>query len=147
MTPEVKFMIEHFMQYHNEGKSVKEIAELCGIAPRTIYSYLGMIAKQNHVSRESLLQIPHKQHKKPITPQSHKQPQSRKKVGIREEVNFYSEQEESLFIQQEESPVIQQEDSKTVDTASLMNEYEVVLSRVNALLKVAEETTQKYGRN
>ena len=51
-----------FMKLHKEGKNIPRIAEETHISCRTIYSNLGEIAKKNGVSRESLLEIPHKQH-------------------------------------------------------------------------------------
>lgn len=58
----VKQMKLNFMKLHNEGYSIKEIAEKFHITPRTIYSELSAIAEENGIPREELLSTPHKQH-------------------------------------------------------------------------------------
>ena len=58
----VNQLIEHFMEDHNQGLSVSEIADKHKVSTRTVYGHLDEIAKQNNVTRESLLQVPHKEH-------------------------------------------------------------------------------------
>ena len=57
-----KLVRENFMRLHNEGFTILEIANKYGISRFVIYKYLDEIAEKNGVSRESLLQIPHKPH-------------------------------------------------------------------------------------
>lgn len=56
----VRRMKENFMSLHGEGKSIKEIAQTFNLSDTTVYHYLGEIASQNGISRESLLQQVHK---------------------------------------------------------------------------------------
>lgn len=58
----VRLMKENFMELHNDGKTIQEIADHFHLTTATIYNYLQEIADANGVSRESLLQIVHKQH-------------------------------------------------------------------------------------
>lgn len=58
----VKYLIDNFIKFHNEGMSIPEIAEKSAVTTRTIYSYLQEIADQNGVTRESLLEKVHKPH-------------------------------------------------------------------------------------
>ncbi|MBE6345527.1 MAG: hypothetical protein E7063_07590 [Spirochaetaceae bacterium] len=55
-------MKKGFMQLHEDGKSISEIAEVYHLHPRTVYSYLQEIADSNNVTRESLLPVVHKPH-------------------------------------------------------------------------------------
>lgn len=63
-----------FMQLHEQGLSVKEIAHKFDLASCTVYGCLQEIADANGVSRASLLQIPrakhvtHERRFEPITP-------------------------------------------------------------------------------
>ena len=61
-TKHTDIMIENFMKYHNEGKTISEISEICNVSIWTIYSNLEIISKRNNVTRESLLTRVHKQH-------------------------------------------------------------------------------------
>jgi predicted DNA-binding protein YlxM (UPF0122 family) len=54
---------KNFMKHHEEGKTIKEIAELYNVSIRHIYTSLQDIADENNVSRESLLTNVHKKHK------------------------------------------------------------------------------------
>jgi len=54
---------KNFMKHHEEGKTIKEIAELYNVSKRHIYTSLQDIADENNVSRESLLTNVHKKHK------------------------------------------------------------------------------------
>ena len=58
----VNYMISNFMDWHNAGMSIKEIAEKASVTTRTIYQRLQEIADLNGVSRESLLEVVHKPH-------------------------------------------------------------------------------------
>ena len=58
----VNQLIEHFMGHHNEGMSIPEIADKYHVSRKTVYGHLDEIARRNKVSRESLLQVPHKDH-------------------------------------------------------------------------------------
>ena len=58
----VNYMISNFMDWHNVGMSIKEIAEKASVTTRTIYQRLQEIANLNGVSRESLLEVVHKPH-------------------------------------------------------------------------------------
>lgn len=55
-------MIQNFMKYHNEGKTISEIAEACDVSIWTVYNNLDVIAKENGISRDSLLERVHRQH-------------------------------------------------------------------------------------
>lgn len=56
---------KNFMKHHEEGKTIKEIAELYNVSIRHIYNSLQDIADENNVSRESLLKNIHKKHQPP----------------------------------------------------------------------------------
>ena len=56
---------KNFMKHHEEGKTIKEIAELYNVSKRHIYTSLQDIADENNVSRESLLKKIHKKHQPP----------------------------------------------------------------------------------
>ena len=62
MSSKTKNAIDNFMQLHNLGYTVGEIAQKYGIDPSTLYSYLGQIAKANGVTRKQLLNTPHSRH-------------------------------------------------------------------------------------
>lgn len=53
-------MQENFWSLHLQGFSVREIANMYGLSPSTVYSYLDKIAQEHGVSREELLQQVHK---------------------------------------------------------------------------------------
>lgn len=55
----VEFLLEHFMELHENGLSIPDIAKKCEIEPRTVYAKLQQIADVNNVSRESLLSRVH----------------------------------------------------------------------------------------
>ena len=55
-------MMDNFMAHHESGMTIAEIAEEYHLSSRHIYGVLDEIAKKNHVSRESLLQVVHKPH-------------------------------------------------------------------------------------
>lgn len=61
-TQRVKYMEEHFMEFHNEGLSIPEIAVKCEVTTTTIYQKLQEIAKSNGVTREELLERVHPPH-------------------------------------------------------------------------------------
>ena len=52
-------MKREYMKLHDEGYSPREIAKKFGLSDVTVYRYLGEIAEENGVTRESLLEIPH----------------------------------------------------------------------------------------
>ena len=52
----VKVMKENFIDLHNEGLSISEIAARFKLSGSTVYRYLDEIAKENGTSREDLLQ-------------------------------------------------------------------------------------------
>lgn len=52
----VKVMKENFIDLHNEGPSISEIAARFKLSGSTVYRYLDEIAKENGTSREDLLQ-------------------------------------------------------------------------------------------
>ncbi len=55
-------MKENFIELHNQGLDIKEIAERFNLNLTTIYHSLNEIAEKAGVSRESLLQRPHGPH-------------------------------------------------------------------------------------
>ena len=55
-------MKEDFIELHNQGLDIKEIAERFNLNLTTIYHSLNEIAAKAGVSRESLLQRPHGPH-------------------------------------------------------------------------------------
>lgn len=58
-------MKQSYVELHNQGLSVREIAKRFNLTPRAVYTCLNDIALQAGVPRESLLDRSHKQHKKP----------------------------------------------------------------------------------
>ena len=48
-------MKQDFMRLHNEGKTIKEIAEIYNLHYTTVYDYLEEIAKANNIDRSNLL--------------------------------------------------------------------------------------------
>lgn len=52
-----RLMKQNFMELHNRGLTIPEIAERYSLSNETIYKKLQIIADENGVSRESLLQI------------------------------------------------------------------------------------------
>lgn len=153
MTDKVKFMIENFMDYHNEGYSIKEIAKICGITDRTIYYYLELIAKNNDVSRNSLLRNTHKQHKKLVTPHIHKL-HKKKNVEIECSVNSQMNQNDNSDLLKKDNhqilmqnkPNVQQEQNNIVGYEELMEEYQKLELKVIKLLEFIDSITDKNRR-
>lgn len=56
-TQRVKNLKENFMQYHNDGYTIPEIAKIFKVDVSTVYANLDEIAQANNVTRESLLQV------------------------------------------------------------------------------------------
>ena len=56
-TERVHVMMENFMELHEQGYSIPEIAEKFNLNSSTIYRHLQEIADANGVLREDLLQI------------------------------------------------------------------------------------------
>ena len=83
----VKYLIDNFIKFHNEGMSIPEIAEKTAITTRTIYSYLQEIADQNGVTRESLLEKVHKPHEVTKISSHRKTP----KIDAENLINRYSD--------------------------------------------------------
>ena len=63
-TKETIKMKEEFMELRNSGKTINEIAKICGVTSQCIYNHLQEIADENNVSRDELLSREHKQHSK-----------------------------------------------------------------------------------
>lgn len=61
-TENVSKMLENFMELHNEGYTIPEIAQKYNVEKSTVYHLLQQIADANGVTRESLLQIVHSNH-------------------------------------------------------------------------------------
>lgn len=59
-TARVEFMLKNFMELHESGYNIREIAQITGVSKETIYYYLDSIAKSNGVKREELLEQQHK---------------------------------------------------------------------------------------
>ena len=57
-------MKENFMKLRNSGKTINEIAKICGVTSQSIYRHLQEIADENHVSRDELLSRERNQHSK-----------------------------------------------------------------------------------
>lgn len=55
-------MRQEFMELHQEGLNIKEIADHFDLSTGTVYALLDEIATAAGVSRESLLQRPHSAH-------------------------------------------------------------------------------------
>lgn len=55
-TQRVEKLVKEFMQYHNNGYSILEIAEIFNVSFSAVYKHLQEIADFNGVSRESLLE-------------------------------------------------------------------------------------------
>lgn len=55
-TQRVEKLVKEFMQYHNNGYSILEIAEIFNVNFSTVYNHLQEIADNNGVSRDSLLE-------------------------------------------------------------------------------------------
>lgn len=62
MSESVKKMLNEFMELHENGYTINEIAKKFSLSASTVYSYLQEIAQNNGVTRESLLCTVHKQH-------------------------------------------------------------------------------------
>lgn len=63
-TKETIKMKEEFMELRNSGKTINEIAKICGVTNQCIYRHLQEIADENHVSRDELLSRDRNQHSK-----------------------------------------------------------------------------------
>ena len=61
-TQRVERLLKEFMQYHNAGYTVLEIAKIFKVDFSTVYNYLQEIADANGVTRESLLERKSSQH-------------------------------------------------------------------------------------
>ena len=57
-TQRVENLIAGVIDYHNQGRSIPEIAEIFGVEFSTVYKNLQKIADANNVTRESLLKKP-----------------------------------------------------------------------------------------
>lgn len=57
-TQRVIALIDNFMDYHEQGFSIMEIAKIFNVDFSTVYNYLQEIADKNNVTRESLLEKP-----------------------------------------------------------------------------------------
>ena len=64
-TQRVKLLKTGFMDYFHQGKSIKEIAIIFSVTPRTVYNNLKEIADANGVDREFLLERVHSPHCSP----------------------------------------------------------------------------------
>ena len=53
---------KHFMELHEKGWSISQIAQEFDLSRRQVYNLLSEIAAENGVTRESLLDVPHKEH-------------------------------------------------------------------------------------
>lgn len=53
----MRLMKENFMELHNQGLTVPQIAEKYNLGESTVYHKLQEIADANNVSRESLLKV------------------------------------------------------------------------------------------
>lgn len=62
MNERTKQLKENFMELHEKGWSIAQIAEYFHLSQRHIYNVLPEIAEENGVSKESLLAVPHKEH-------------------------------------------------------------------------------------
>ncbi len=58
-TLRVTEMMSSFMEYRENGYSIKEISKETGVSIGSIYSCLEEIAKMNNVTRDTLLYEPH----------------------------------------------------------------------------------------
>ena len=54
-----KVMMDNFMDDHNDGMTIAEIADKYGLSSITVYRQLGEIAEKEGVSRDDLLQVVH----------------------------------------------------------------------------------------
>lgn len=70
---ETKKMKEEFMKLRNSGKTINEIAKICGVTSQCIYNHLQEIADENNVSRDELLSRERNQHSKKNEPQQKKE--------------------------------------------------------------------------
>lgn len=55
-TQRVQYLLDHYMEYHLQGYSNKEIAQKCNVSITTLYNNLGKIAQKHGVTRDSLLE-------------------------------------------------------------------------------------------
>lgn len=58
-TQRVAILVDSFMDYHNQGYSIPEIAEKLNVSNVTIYQHLEEIARKNGKTREDLLKVVH----------------------------------------------------------------------------------------
>ena len=58
-TQRVDNLINSFMDYHNQGYSIQEIAQKLNVSNVTVYSHLDEIAKKYGKTREDLLKVVH----------------------------------------------------------------------------------------
>ena len=70
-TERTKRMKQSFIALHNDGKSIKEIAEIFNLHYSTVYYALGDIAKENNLRREDLLERSREKAKNEIRPRSY----------------------------------------------------------------------------
>ena len=56
LSERTKRMRKNFMKERREGKTIAQIARIYGMTVNTVYSNLQIIADENNVSREALLQ-------------------------------------------------------------------------------------------
>lgn len=61
-TQRVERLKKDFMKYHNNGYSIREIADVFQVDFSTVYNHLQEIADAHGVTRESLLAKPHIPH-------------------------------------------------------------------------------------
>lgn len=88
----MRLLKENFMELHQQGFSIPEIAEKYNLGSAAIYSYaLQSIADANGVSRQSLL----KTIRKP-TEREHKEEDKKVKANVTELKNGFREAEELL---------------------------------------------------
>lgn len=55
-------MRENFIELHDKGYSIPQIAKMYGLSTQTIYNSLQEIADESGRTRESLLEVPHGAH-------------------------------------------------------------------------------------
>lgn len=67
-TQRIEKLLKEFMQYHNDGYSILEIAEIFNVSFSAVYKHLQEIADFNGVSRESLLERGSSAHSTPHHP-------------------------------------------------------------------------------
>ena len=88
-TQRVENLIAGFMEHHNAGRTIYEIAEIFGVEFSTVYRHLQQIADANGVSRESLL-------KKPVSSYSSRPSYSKEKVDFQKLRENFDNVEKSI---------------------------------------------------